>query len=331
VLQRLDARSTAPTALTLHTVGYQGVFADEAVAEAAFASLAGVLPADARVGGTTNFLRAGLRTADRITTVSPTYAVEIRRPEFGMGLEDVLNARASEVIGILNGVDYGVWSPDRDPFLTQHYDATDLAPKRAIKQQLRERLGLGVDADAPLIGVVSRLVEQKGIDLLTPILPTLLAETRATFAMLGSGDAAVTADLRRFAEAYPQRVAFTEGYDEGLAHEIFAGCDLTVVPSRYEPCGLTQMYALRYGTVPVVRATGGLADTIQHFDAATGIGNGSVFRDADSQGVLWGMRTALGWYDDRAAWTHLIRNAMAADFSWPKQVPQYEELYRSLL
>ena len=121
--------------------------------------------------------------------------------------------------------------------------------------------------------------------------------------MLGNGDAPLTADLRRFAEAYPQRVSFTEGYDEGLAHEIFAGCDLTVVPSRYEPCGLTQMYALRYGTIPVVRATGGLADTIQHFDAATGIGNGSVFRDADQQGVLWGMRTALAWYDDRAAWS----------------------------
>jgi starch synthase len=159
----------------------------------------------------------------------------------------------------------------------------------------------------------------------------LLAETRAAFAVLGSGDGPITLDLRRLAETQPQRVSFTEGYNEGLAHEIFAACDLTVVPSRYEPCGLTQMYALRYGTIPVVRATGGLADTIQHFDAATGIGNGSVFRDADSQGVLWGVRTALAWYGDPAAWTHLIRNAMAADFSWPKQVPQYEELYRSLL
>ena len=126
-------------------------------------------------------------------------------------------------------------------------------------------------------------------------------------------------------------MSFIEGYDERLAHEIFAGSDLTIVPSRYEPCGLTQMYALRYGTIPVVRATGGLADTIQHFDAATGSGNGSVFRDADRQGVLWGVRTALAWFDDRAAWSHLIRNAMAADFSWPKQVPHYEELYRSLL
>ena len=133
------------------------------------------------------------------------------------------------------------------------------------------------------------------------------------------------------ADAHRTRLSFIEGYDEKLAHEIFAGADLTVVPSRYEPCGLTQMYALRYGTIPVVRATGGLADTIQHFDAATGLGNGSVFRDADPQGVLWGVGTALSWFADSTAWSHLVRNAMAADFSWPRQVPRYEELYRSLL
>ncbi len=331
VLQGLDARRRTPTVLTLHNVGYQGVFADEAALEPAFAPVAGVLPADARVNGTTNFLRAGLHAADRITTVSPTYAAEIRRPEFGMGLEDVLNERANEVVGILNGVDYGVWSPDRDPFLTQHYDATDLAPKRAGKLQLLERLVLAADGDAPLVGVVSRLVEQKGIDLLTLVMPALLAETRASFAVLGSGDAPVAADLRRLADTHPRRVSFTDGYNEPLAHQLFAGCDLTVVPSRYEPCGLTQMYALRFGTVPVVRATGGLADTIQHFDAATGLGNGSVFRDADPQGVLWGVRTALSWYDDRDAWLHLIRNGMGADFSWPKQIPHYEDLYRSLV
>jgi starch synthase len=331
IFQRLEPRSTAPTVLTLHNVGYQGVFADAALDDYGFASLGAALPADARAGGATNFLRAGLRAADQVTTVSPTYAVEIRRPEFGMGLEDVLNGRGTEVIGILNGVDYGLWSPDRDPFLSRRYDATDLAPKRLIKQELLARLRLSLDLDAPLIGVVSRLVEQKGIDLLALVLPTLLAETRASFALLGNGEAQIAAELRRLADTHPDRVSFSDGYDEALAHAIFAGCDLTVVPSRYEPCGLTQMYALRYGTIPVVRATGGLADTIQHFDAATGLGNGSVFRDADPQGILWGVRTALGWFDDRTAWSQLIRNAMAADFSWPKQVPHYEELYRSLL
>jgi starch synthase len=331
VFQSLESRSKAPSVLTLHNVGYQGVFPDEVLAEQGFEELEQVLPADARAGGSTNFLRAGLRVTDRVTTVSPTYATEVRRPEFGMGLEDVLAARGSDLIGILNGVDYSLWSPDRDPFLAQRYDAKDLEPKGRIKKGLLARLGLTVDGGAPLVGVVSRLVEQKGIDLLAAVLPALLAETRASFVVLGNGDAAIAAMLAPLAELFRGRMAFIEGYDEPLAHEIFAGSDLTVVPSRYEPCGLTQMYALRYGTIPVVRATGGLADTIQHFDAATGLGNGSVFRDADPQGVLWGVRTALAWFDDPAAWAHLMRNAMAADFSWPKRVPQYEALYRSLL
>jgi starch synthase len=331
VLQHLEPRSTAPCVLTLHNVGYQGLFADTALREQGFGWVEQVLPADASSGGYTNFLRAGIRSADRVTTVSPTYAEEIRHPEFGMGLEDVLAARGADLVGILNGVDYGVWSPDRDPFLPLHYDAGDLTAKRRLKSLLLERLRLAPDLDLPLIGVVGRLVAQKGVDLLAAALPELLSSTRASFALLGNGEPPFAAALRGVADSNRDRVSFFEGYDERLAHEIFAGSDLTIVPSRYEPCGLTQLYALRYGTIPVVRGTGGLADTIQHFDAATGSGNGSVFRDADSQGVLWGVRTALSWYEDRAAWSHLIRNAMAADFSWPKQLPHYEELYRALL
>jgi starch synthase len=331
VFQRLTPRSKAPSVLTLHNVGYQGVFGAASFREHGFAALEQALPPDAGTGGTTNFLRTGVQTADRVTTVSPTYAVEIRRPEFGMGLEDVLNERGSDLIGILNGVDYTVWSPERDPFLAERYSAVDLGPKRRMKKSMLAQHGLGGDAGAPLIGVVSRLVAQKGIDLLAAALPQLLAETAANFVLLGNGEPGIAATLRSFAIAQPHRVSFKEGYDENLAHAIFAGCDLTVVPSRYEPCGLTQMYALRYGTIPVVRATGGLADTIQHFDSATGLGTGSVFRDADGQAVVWGVRTALGWFADPAAWSRLTRNAMAADFSWPRQVPEYEELYRSLL
>jgi len=331
VFQRLAPGSRSRSVLTLHNVGYQGVFADEILEEHGFAALEQVLPADARLGGGTNFLRAGVRAADRVTTVSPTYAEEIRLPEFGMGLEDVLRARGTDLVGILNGVDYRVWSPDHDPFLPHRYDATDLAPKRRLKARLVERLKLAPDLDAPVIGVVSRLVDQKGVDLLPSVIPPLLQDTPAKFTLLGAGDAAIAAELRGIADTHRTRVSFIEGYDEQLAHEIFAGADLTVVPSRYEPCGLTQMYALRYGTIPVVRATGGLADTIQHFDPATGLGNGSVFLDADPQGVLWGVRTALGWFADSDVWSHLIQNAMAADFSWPLQVPLYEELYRSLV
>ena len=215
-------------------------------------------------------MRAGLRAADVLTTVSPTYAGEIRTPEFGMGLEDVLNDRAADLVGILNGVDYDVWSPNSDPFIDTHYNATNVSPKYRIKGALEQRVGLLPDQNAPLLGVVSRLAPQKGIDLVASVLPTLVAATRANFVFLGNGDATLAAELRRLATAHPRRIAFTDGYDEQLAHQIFAGSDIALVPSRYEPCGLTQMYALRYGTIPVVRATGGLADTIQHFDPAAG-------------------------------------------------------------
>jgi starch synthase len=329
VFQRLVG-DLAPSVLTLHNVGYQGWFANEVLAGYGAQGLEPLLAPDARTDGTLNFLRAGLRAASRITTVSPTYATEILQPEFGMGLEDVLVARRSDVLGILNGVDYGVWAPEHDPFIAAHYSASKPAAKQRNKELLLARVGLDADRRDPLVGLVTRLATQKGIDLLIAALPALLTDTRARFVILANGDAMLAAELTRFSAEHPGRLSFTDGYDEGLAHQIFAGSDLTLVPSRYEPCGLTQMYALRYGTVPVVRATGGLADTIQHYDPATRVGNGSVFRDADPGGLMWGLRTALGWYDDAKVWRQLVKNAMAADFSWRNQVPQYEALYRSL-
>jgi starch synthase len=320
-----------PSALTLHNIGYQGVFADRVLSDYGLDEIRAFAPTDALGGGTVNFLRAGLRSADVLTTVSRTYAAEIRTPAFGMGLEDVLNDRSADLIGILNGVDYDVWSPTSDPFIDTHYDATNVSPKYRIKGKLEQRVGLTPDQNAPLLGVVSRLASQKGIDLVAAVLPTLVSATRANFVFLGNGDDTVAAELTRLAAAHPRRISFTEGYDERLAHEIFAGSDIVLVPSRYEPCGLTQMYALRYGTIPVVRATGGLADTIEHFDPAAGTGNGSVFRDADAQGFLWGVRCALGWFDDPTAWSRLMANAMAADFSWRKQVRPYEAVYKQLI
>jgi starch synthase len=332
VLQRArpPARPTR-TVLTLHNIGYQGVFGDAVLVGGTYHELAGALTPDAHAGGIVNFLRAGARAADALTTVSPTYAEEIRTPAYGMGLEDLLTARGDDLTGILNGVDYDTWGPSTDPFIEHHYDAHDVAPKYAVKGGLCGDLGLVADQNAPLLGVVSRLVAQKGIDLVATVLPTLLAETRASFACLGSGDAVVSEDLYRLARDNPRRVSFTHGYDEALAHRILAASDIALVPSRYEPCGLTQMYALRYGTVPVVRATGGLADTISHFDPSTGRGNGSVFRDADASGLLWGIRSALAWFDDPPAWSRLMANGMAADFSWKKQAVPYETLYRRLL
>jgi starch synthase len=332
VAQRGHANGTpVPTVLTLHNIGYQGIFAAGVLDKYGTPELRPALAVDAVVDGTVNFLRAGLRAADALTTVSPTYATEIRTPAFGMGLEDVLNERSDALVGILNGVDYSTWDPAHDPFIDARYDAADTAPKARTKSALCARLGLLPDRNAPLVGVVSRLAPQKGIDLVSLALPTLLRETRASFVFLGNGDEPLATELRRLATENPRRVSFTDGYDEPLAHQIFAGSDVFLVPSRYEPCGLTQMYALRYGTIPVVRATGGLADTITHFDPAAGTGNGSVFRDADVGGLLWGIRSALAWFDEPAAWSRLMRNAMAADFSWRKHVRPYEGLYSDLV
>jgi starch synthase len=328
-LLRAAGRAT-PTVLTLHNIGYQGVFDAQVLGASRHPRLAETISADARANGSVNFLRAGLRSATALTTVSPTYAREIRTPAFGMGLETILEERHAALTGILNGVDYETWSPASDPLLDVHYDAEDVAPKAKIKDALCADLRLEHDPKAPLLGVVSRLVAQKGIDLVAAVLPQLLAETRVRLALLGSGDDGVAAELTRLAAAHPRRVSVTLGYDERLAHRILAGSDLALVPSRYEPCGLTQMYALRYGTIPVVRATGGLADTVEHFDAGTGKGTGSVFRDADAGGLLWGIRTALGWLADPKLGARLMANAMRADFSWQRQVLQYEAVYRDL-
>jgi starch synthase len=306
------------------------VFPDDVLTDYGPPGVAARLAPDALAEGHVNFLRAGLRAADRVTTVSPTYATEILTPAFGMGLEDILKARAADLIGILNGVDYGVWGPACDPFIGVRYTADDLAPKYRLKGRLSARLGLLPDQNAPLVGTVSRLATQKGLDLVVAVLPQLLQESRANFAFLASGDTDMAAALEQLAAAHPRRVAFKNGYDEPLAHQILAGSDLTLVPSRYEPCGLTQMYALAYGTIPVVRATGGLADTVQHFDPAARTGTGSVFRDADPRGLLWGIRAAFAWFDEPPAWSQLMANAMAADFSWEKRVGDYERLYAAL-
>jgi starch synthase len=319
------------TVLTLHNIGYQGVF-NAAVIDTLRRPALGACIDRSGPEPVVNFLRSGVQTADLLTTVSPTYAREIQTAAYGMGLEDLLRARRENLIGILNGVDYSIWDPSVDPFIGTHYDRTDPQPKREVKRSLCADLGLAHDSRRPLIGVVTRLVSQKGIDLLAAALPGLLPEDpRASFAVLGSGDATLEQALAGFAERQPARFSFTRGYDEALAHRILAGSDIVLVPSRYEPCGLTQLYALRYGSIPVVRSTGGLADTVQHFDPASGMGNGSVFEHADPQGLSWGIGQALDWFDDDSIWQRLIDNAMAADFSWRRQVGKYVEAYRQVV
>ena len=309
----------ASTVLTLHNVTYQGGFAlHDLPAEPLFGRL--------ERGGMVNFLASGVRHADMITTVSPSHAREILSDDVGVALHRALHARQDDLVGILNGVDYGVWSPESDPWIKYRYSAGDLRPKGHVKRALRRQVGLPIEGGGPLLGLVSRLNWNKGIDLVVHALPTLLEQTDASFVLLGSGEDWLARDLHAAAAAAPDRVAFVEGYDEVLSHRIFAGSDYILVPSRHEPCGLTQLYALRYGSIPIVHKTGGLADSIRHFDPATGRGTGSVFEDADTRGLVWGAATAIGWYRS-PKWRQLRRNAMAADFSWENRVPDYEAVY----
>jgi starch synthase len=264
-----------------------------------------------------------------VSTVSPTYAREITDTALGMGMQAALAARAEPVIGILNGVDYQEWDPRHDRYIVQQYSRDDLRGKRVNKERLRDTLSLEVPPAAPLIGMVTRLASQKGIDILMDALPQALSSREFGLAVLGSGDERYSAFFTSLAGRFRGRVAFRPGHDEPLAHLIEAGSDMFLMPSQYEPCGLNQMYSLRYGTIPIVRRTGGLADSVRHFDPATGEGTGCVFNDYDSAAVLWAINTALDWFNDGRSWPRLMQNAMRENFSWERQVERYVELFRA--
>lgn len=318
------------TVLTIHNIGYQGVFEVKVLDEAGLGRIHEALE-DSVVDGEVNFLRAGIEAATALTTVSPTHAEEVRTPAYGMGLEDVLTECGDRFSGILNGADYRHWNPTTDEALASRYSAAEPGGKLHCRHALEKELGLDLATEAPVLGMVSRLVAHKGIDLVVAALPGLLAKHEIGLAVVGDGDAVYADALRDLSTNFPGRVAFVQAYDEGLAHRIVAGSDLFLVPSRYEPCGLTQMYAMRYGSVPVVRMTGGLADTVHHFDPSTGEGTGSVFRDADANGLRWAVDTALSWYREPALWQRVQANGMSCDFSWARQAPEYETLYRRTL
>jgi starch synthase len=281
--------------------------------------------------GRINMLRTGVQYADRVTTVSPSYAREVLTAEYGMGLEDALQARGDAITGILNGVDYDEWDPRHDRYLPRHYGANQLRTKADLKQQLLARLELRDAPRCPLVGIISRLAIQKGFDLLIDALPALLATRDFTLVVLGAGEPRFEDFLAQLQQRHPARVHFHPGYSDELAHWIEAGSDMLLMPSRYEPCGLNQLYSLRYGTVPVVRRTGGLADTVTHFDAATGAGTGVVFNDYDVEAVIWAMNTVLDLYQQRGSWRRLVQNGMAQDFSWQRQIQHYIEMYREVV
>jgi starch synthase len=321
----------AKSLLTIHNIGYQGIFPASAAADLGLGSAWSQLDQADLAQGMINPLKTGIKFADRVSTVSPTYAREISDSALGMGLEGALRARADRVAGILNGVDYQEWDPTHDPHLSAHFDSQDLRGKVINKEMLIAAANLNLPASRPLIGMVTRLAEQKGIDLLYEALPALLQAHEFGLVVLGSGDSRYGDFFEQLAQRFAGRVSYRSGFDDPFAHLIEAGSDAFLMPSRYEPCGLNQMYSLRYGTIPIVRNTGGLADSVEHFNPATGQGTGCVFNDYDAPAVRWAVETTLGWYKDPQSWRRVIRNAMVKDFSWQHQIGQYESLYAGML
>lgn len=319
------------TVLTIHNLGYQGVVPAEQIGRLGLEPIRKLLHQDELRGGRFSCLLHGLMYADVLTTVSETYAREIRTEEHGMGLEGILESRKDRLFGIVNGIDPAVWNPETDTLITENYTRADRSGKASCKRALTKRFKLELGKTTPLFGIVSRLTPQKGFELLPAVLPVFLHREDMALVVLGSGDERHERYFDWLAQSFPGRVGFHCGYDEALAHEIEAGCDVFLMPSRYEPCGLNQLYSLAYGTVPIVRKTGGLADTVSNWDPETGKGTGFVFEDFEARALQDAIRRCLDAWSFDKAWQRLVDNGMAMDWSWEKQVEHYEELYRRLL
>jgi starch synthase len=327
-LQREPWAAAARTVYTIHNIAYQGVFAKSELPRIALPWSAFRYDA-LEFYDQLNFMKGGITFADALTTVSPSYAREIQTPEFGNALDALLRHRAADLHGILNGVDVDEWNPASDRFLPATYDASDLSGKRICKEALQREMGLPVRPDAPIVGMVGRLAEQKGIDLVAAALHQILA-LDVQVALIGSGQHHYEELFRHVARDRPDRVAARLGFDERLAHRIEAGADLFLMPSRFEPCGLNQMYSLRYGTVPVVRAVGGLADTVEDFDGHQR-GTGFKFGEYHPAAMMIALRRGLDVYRDSRAWRGLMTRGMAQDFSWGASAAGYEGLFGRLL
>jgi starch synthase len=326
---RWPALAQAGLVITIHNLAYQGTFPREIVPALGLPWEEFTLDRG-EFWGKFSFLKAGITASDVITTVSPTYVRETQSREFGCGFEGVLLARADRYVGILNGIDTRVWDPETDPFLPASYSSSALAGKVACKRALLARFGLPVGDDAiarPLIGMVSRLVDQKGLALVEQAADALTG-LDAAWVFLGTGDTKHERFLRELAAKHSARVGVFIGFDESLAHLVEAGADLFLMPSIFEPCGLNQMYSLRYGTVPVVRAVGGLDDTVQPYTSRARRATGFKFRDATAAELVRTVRQALRVYEDRAAWSQLMRQGMAEDHSWQTSAREYVRVYR---
>lgn len=320
-----------PTVLTIHNLGYQGVFGSHIYDDLRLGLHSYLVHQHDLSSGIINFLKHGIMYADTITTVSPTYAAEITTPEFGCGLDDFLRLRGDELVGILNGIDVDEWNPRTDPHLTYRYSVKSLWRKERFKRDFLDSIGVRYDEEAIVIGVVSRLVWQKGIDVVVEAMKDLLdAQDDLRLLVLGSGESSVEDGLRWLGWRHPDRVSNTFGYDIALSHRIEAGSDVFLMPSRYEPSGLNQLYSLAYGTAPLVRRTGGLADTVTNFNADTETGNGVVFNDVDPNAIGWAINVARSFRRDKKKWKALQKNAMTADHSWSRRAGDYINVYQRL-
>jgi starch synthase len=315
-----------PVVFTIHNMGYHGLFGKD-VLERAGIPVGVFHPGGIEFFGSVNFLKGGLVFSDYLTTVSRKYAQEIQTREYGYGLDGVVRTRADRLVGIINGVDYTLWSPERDKFIAAKYSAKDLSGKQTCKQALLELFELpAAHLAKPVIGIVSRFADQKGFDLIAERAHELMHED-LLLVVLGTGDRKYEELFRALAAAYPGRVGVKIAYDNAIAHQIEAGADMFLMPSRYEPCGLNQIYSLKYGTVPIVRATGGLDDTIETFDVEQGTGTGFKFAEYSGAALLQCVRQALQFFADDRIWKRIQLNGMAQDFSWKASAAEYVKLY----
>jgi len=318
------------TLYSIHNMGYQGVFPPETLPLLGMNHSLADPMGPLEFYGKINFMKAGIVYADLINTVSERYAEEIQSTaEHGFGLEGVLRSRRADLLGILNGIDTEVWNPSKDKLIPFNFDQNDLEGKAANKIRLLETMELPVEPQVPLIGIISRLVSQKGFDLLETIAGDLMGE-RLKIVVLGTGEPRFQNLMQKLRERYPQKFSVSLEFNDPLAHLIEAGSDFFLMPSKYEPCGLNQMYSLRYGTIPIVRATGGLADTVSDYNFETGKGNGFVFEDYSGEALLTAIRHGLKAYERRNSWRKLVREAMEIDHSWTSAARHYVDVYTKI-
>jgi starch synthase len=331
VQYKTDTYANIRTLYTVHNLKYQGLFPKRLLGDILGVGDEYFTSDKLEFNGNVNSLKAGLVYSDIISTVSPSYALEIQYPHFGEGLDGLLRARNNQLYGVLNGVDYEAYNPKTDTMIFENYDADDWKQGKAVnKMELQKTLGLSVKPDVPILGIVSRLVSQKGWDLLARVLKEVL-ELDLQIVVLGGGESSYEDMFKYAAYKNPEKVAVNIGYDDTLAHRIYAGSDMFLMPSLFEPCGLGQLFSLRYGTIPIVRETGGLKDTVKPFNEFTNDGNGFSFTNYNAHDMLYTINRALSFYSKPDIWDMLVKRAMSCDFSWERSAEKYVEIYNKMI